>query len=120
MIKLLYIQNSRSTSSFLENNDVPRGQNIVEHSDSTRPTDAEVLLPHKVIILRLMKNFATRKSSNEYGFSIVVTSLNKIGKERIRDHTDNVILSVTFKYNMLVVVTSLVKGGFEIILMHHV
>jgi len=38
------------------------------------------LLLHKAVILRLMKDFATRKSFNEHGLFISVTSLNKIGE----------------------------------------
>ena len=56
-----------------------------------------------------MEDFTTRKSSNEYRFSVAVTSLNKIGEERIRNHTGNVLLLMIFKYNMLVAVTFLNK-----------
>jgi len=45
-----------------------------------------------------MKDFATRKSLNEYGFFVAVTSLNKIGEERIRDFTGNIPFLVPFKY----------------------
>ena len=45
------------------------------------------LLPYKAVILRLMEDFATRKSSNEHGFFAVVTSLNKICEWRIQDLT---------------------------------
>ena len=45
-----------------------------------------------------MEDFATRKASNEHGFFVVVTSLNKIGKGRIRDLTGDISFLVTFKY----------------------
>ena len=45
-----------------------------------------------------MEDFATRKSSNEHGFFVAVTYLNKIGEERIRDLTGDVSFLVTFKY----------------------
>ena len=83
---LLYIQNNRSTFA-LQNEGSPRSQNAVRHSESTRPIGHEKPPPHKVIILRLMENFATRKSSNEHGFFAVVTSLNKICEWRIQDLT---------------------------------
>jgi len=110
---LLYMQNGRYISSPLENNSVPRGQNIVEHSDSTRPTGMKILLPHKAVILRLMGDFATRKSSNEHEFSVVVTSLKKIGEGGIWDYTGNVFFLVTFKCIKLVAIASLNKIGEE-------
>ena len=36
------------------------------------------LLPHKAVILRLMKDLASRKLSNEHGFFVTVDPLNKI------------------------------------------
>ena len=104
-------RNSRSTSSLLENNGVPRGRNTVQHSDSTWSTGMKVFLPCKAIILRLMEDFATRKSSNEHEFSVTVTSLNKIGEGRIWDHTGDVPFPVTFKCIMLIAVASLNKIG---------
>jgi len=55
------------------------------------------LLLHKIVILHLVKDFATRKSFNEHGFFVVVTSLNKIGEGRIRDLTGDVHFPMTFK-----------------------
>jgi len=104
-------RNSRSTVSPLENNDVSRGQNVVEHSDSTRPTGVKALLPHNIVIIRLMKDLTTRKSSNEHRFFIAVTSSNKIGEGRIWDLTGDVPFPVTFKCNMLVAVASLDNIG---------
>jgi len=51
-----------------------------------------------------MGSSSTRKSSNEHGFFIVVTSLNKFGEWRIRDLTDDILFSVTFKCAMLIVI----------------
>jgi len=81
----------------------------VEHSDFTRPTGVKV--PHKVIILRLMKDLAIRKSSNERRFFVAVTSLNKIGEGRIGDLTGDVPFLVTFTCIMLVAIASLNKIG---------
>jgi len=39
----------------------------------------------------------TRKSSNEHGFFVAVTSLSKIGEGRIRDLTGDVLFLVAFK-----------------------
>jgi len=63
---------------------------MMGHFNSTRPTGHERPPPHEAIILRLMEDFATRKSSNEHGFFIVVTSLNKINEGRIRDLTGGI------------------------------
>ena len=57
---LLYIQNSRSTST-LEHIGISRSQNATGHFDSTRPTGHERPPPHEVIILHLMEDFAARK-----------------------------------------------------------
>jgi len=105
------MQNDRYIFSPLENNGVSRGQNAVKYSDFTLLSSLKILLPHKAVILRLMGYFATRKSSNEYGFSVAITSLNKIGEGRIRDHTDNVPFPVTFKCIMFVAISSLNKIG---------
>jgi len=71
---------------------------VTGYSDSTRSTGHERSLHRKAMILRLMKNLATRKSSNKHGSFVDVTSLNKIGKKRIRDLTGDVHIVVTFKY----------------------
>ena len=68
------------------------------HSDSTRLTGHERPPPHEVVILRLMKDFAIRKSSNEHGFFAAVTSLNKIDEGRIRDLTGDTLFPMNFKY----------------------
>jgi len=93
--------NNRSTFSSLKNNGVSRGQNAREHSDSTRPT---VWRPSQGRNLRLMGSSATRKLSNEHGFFVTITFLNKIGEERIRDLTDDVLFPVTFKCALLIVI----------------
>ena len=59
---------------------------------------------HEAVILRLMGSSATRKSSNEHGFFVTVTSLNKIGEGKIRDLTGDVLFLVTFKCTMLIVI----------------
>jgi len=105
------MQNDRYIFSPLENNGVSRGQNAVKYSDFTLLSSLKILLPHKTVILRLMGYFATRKSSNEHGFSVDITSLNKIGEGRIQDHTDNVPFPVTFKCIMFVAISSLNKIG---------
>ena len=51
-----------------------------------------------------MGSFATRKSSNKHEFIVVVTSLNNIGEERIRDLTGDVLFHVTFKCAMLIMI----------------
>ena len=79
--------------------------------DVEMQADVKGLLPNKAIILRLMKDFATRKSFIEHGFFVIVTSLNKIGKGRIRDLIGDIPFSMTFKCIMLVAVASLNKIG---------
>ena len=93
---LLYIQNSSSTFA-LQNEGSPQSQHAMRHSESTRPTGHERPHLHKTLIIRLMEDFATRKSSNEHEFFVTVTYLNKIGEERIRDLTGDILFPVTFK-----------------------
>jgi len=69
------------------------------------------LLPYKVVILHLMEDFIIKKSSNEHGFFVAVTSLNKIGEGRIRDLTGDAPFFVTSKCIMLVAIASLNKIG---------
>ena len=52
---------------------------------------------HKATILHLMEDFAIRKSSNEHGFFVAVTYLNKIGEGRIQNRTSDILFPVTFK-----------------------
>ena len=111
MIGLFFMKNGRYIFSLLENKSVPWSQNAVKLSDSTRPTDMKILPSHKVIIFYLMGDFTTRKSSNEHGFSVAVTSFKKISEGRIRDHTGNVSFPVTFKCIMLFAVASLNNIG---------
>jgi len=59
---------------------------------------------HKAVILHLMGSSATRKSSNEHDFFVAITSLNKIGEERIWDLIGDVFFPVTFKCAMLIVI----------------
>ena len=51
-----------------------------------------------------MESSATRKSSNEHGLFVIVTSLNKIGEGRIRDLISDVLFPVTFKCTMLIII----------------
>jgi len=44
-----------------------------------------------------MEDFATRKSSNEHGYFVAISSLNKIGEGGIRDLTGDILFPVTFK-----------------------
>ena len=79
-------RNCRFASSFLKNNDVPRGRNAVEHSDSTATTDLldqlsmKGLLLHKAVILYLVEDFVPMS----IGFSLLSlpsTRLVKGGSE---------------------------------------
>ena len=51
-----------------------------------------------------MGSSTTKKSSNEHGFFVAITSLNKIGEERIRDLTGDILFLVTFKCAMLIMI----------------
>jgi len=49
----------------------------------------------KAIIVRLMGSSTIRKSSNEHGFFVAITALNKIGKGRIQDLIGDILFPVT-------------------------
>ena len=57
-----------------------------------------------VVILRLMSISTTKKASNEHAFFVAVTSLNKIGEERIWDLTGDILFPVTFKCTLLIMI----------------
>ena len=59
--------------------------------------DTKGLSLHKVVVLHLMEDVATRKSSNEYEFFVVVTFLNKIGEGRIWNLIGDILFPMTFK-----------------------
>ena len=59
--------------------------------------DTKGLFLHKVIIFRLMKDVAPRKSSNEHEFFVAVTSLIKINEGRIQNLTGDILFPVTFE-----------------------
>jgi len=59
--------------------------------------DTKGLPLHEVVILHLIDDFSIRKASNEHGFFVVVTFLNKIGEGGIRDLTGDIPFHVTFK-----------------------
>ena len=68
------------------------------------PPDQLVRRSSQAVILHLIGGFATRKSSNELGFFVTVTSLTKIGEGRIWALTGDVLFPVTFKCTMLIVI----------------
>ncbi|XP_020258113.1 DNA-directed RNA polymerase V subunit 7 [Asparagus officinalis] len=59
--------------------------------------DTKGLLLHKAIILRLLQDIASKKSTKEHGCYVAVTSLNKIGEGKIRELTGDVLFPVAFK-----------------------
>ncbi|URD98525.1 DNA-directed RNA polymerase [Musa troglodytarum] len=58
--------------------------------------DANGLLLHKAIILRLMDDIANRKASKEHGYYVAVTTLNSIGEGKVRELSGDVLFPVTF------------------------
>ncbi|KAF3663757.1 DNA-directed RNA polymerase V subunit 7 [Capsicum baccatum] len=54
------------------------------------------LMLQKAIIVRLMDEFASKKASKNLGYFMAVTSLEKIGEGKVREHTGDVLFPVEF------------------------
>ena len=62
----------------------------------------------------------TRKSSNEHGFFVDVTSGGKIGEGRIRDLTGDVLFPVNYKKTIPTTMPTVIMTNPGAPLVHHV
>ncbi|KAH0696986.1 hypothetical protein KY290_014414 [Solanum tuberosum] len=58
--------------------------------------DVEGLMLQKAIVIRLMDDFASKKASKNLGYFMALTSLERIGEGKVRDHTGDVLFPVEF------------------------
>ncbi|KAK1379868.1 DNA-directed RNA polymerase V subunit 7 [Heracleum sosnowskyi] len=59
--------------------------------------DAKGLALQKAIIVRLLDEFAAKRATSTLGYFLAVTSLDKVGEGRVRQHSGDVLFPVTFK-----------------------
>ncbi|KAK4367584.1 hypothetical protein RND71_011376 [Anisodus tanguticus] len=58
--------------------------------------DVEGLMLQKAIVVRLLEDFASKKASKNLGYFMAVTTLERIGEGKVREHTGDVLFPVEF------------------------
>ncbi|KAJ4881225.1 DNA-directed RNA polymerase V subunit 7 [Raphanus sativus] len=58
--------------------------------------DAKGLMLKRTILVQLLEAFASKRATKELGYYLTVTSLDKIGEGKIREHTGEVMFPVVF------------------------
>ncbi|XP_074381629.1 DNA-directed RNA polymerase V subunit 7-like [Apium graveolens] len=58
--------------------------------------DVEGLARQKAIIVRLLDEFSAKKATSALGYFLAVTTLDKIGEGKVRQHSGDVLFPVTF------------------------
>ncbi|XP_010461914.1 PREDICTED: DNA-directed RNA polymerase V subunit 7-like isoform X1 [Camelina sativa] len=58
--------------------------------------DAKGLILKRAILVQLLDAFASKKATKELGYYVAVTTLDKIGEGKIREHTGEVLFPVMF------------------------
>jgi len=58
--------------------------------------DAKGLMLKRAILVELLEAFASKKATKELGYYVAVTTLDKIGEGKIREHTGEVLFPVMF------------------------
>ncbi|KAL6194178.1 hypothetical protein ACLB2K_035262 [Fragaria x ananassa] len=58
--------------------------------------DAKGLMLQKAIFVRLLDDFAKRKATKDLGYLLALTTVEKIGEGKVRQHTGDVLFPVTF------------------------
>ncbi|CAH8320314.1 unnamed protein product [Eruca vesicaria subsp. sativa] len=58
--------------------------------------DAKGLMLKRAILIQLLEAFASKRATKELGYNLTVTSLDKIGEGKIREHTGEVMFPVVF------------------------
>ncbi|EOA17526.1 hypothetical protein CARUB_v10005859mg [Capsella rubella] len=58
--------------------------------------DAKGLMLKRAILVELLNAFASKKATKELGYYVAVTTLDKIGEGKIREHTGEVLFPVMF------------------------
>lgn len=58
--------------------------------------DIEGLMLQKAIVVRLLEDFASKKATKNLGYFIAVSTMEKIGEGKVRQHTGDVLFPVDF------------------------
>ncbi|XP_021910051.1 DNA-directed RNA polymerase V subunit 7 [Carica papaya] len=58
--------------------------------------DAKGLMLQKSIVIRLLDDFASKKATKDLGYFLAVTTLEKIGEGKVRQHSGDVLFPVVF------------------------
>ncbi|KDP35754.1 hypothetical protein JCGZ_10526 [Jatropha curcas] len=58
--------------------------------------DAKGLMLQRSIIIRLLEDFAIKKATKDLGYYLAVTTLEKIGEGKVRQHSGDVLFPVVF------------------------
>ncbi|KAF7837529.1 DNA-directed RNA polymerase V subunit 7-like [Senna tora] len=58
--------------------------------------EAEGLMLQRSIIIRLLDDFAVKKATKDLGYYLAVTTLERIGEGKVRQHTGDVLFPVVF------------------------
>ncbi|KAG5618829.1 hypothetical protein H5410_018653 [Solanum commersonii] len=58
--------------------------------------DVEGLMLQKAIVIRLLDDFASKKASKNLGYFMALTTLERIGEGKVREHTGDVLFPVEF------------------------
>ncbi|KAK7356615.1 hypothetical protein VNO80_15890 [Phaseolus coccineus] len=67
--------------------------NVIIAAENLKP---QGLMLQREIIIRLMGDFAMKKATKDLGYFIAVTTLEKIGEGKVRQHTGDVLFPVVF------------------------
>ncbi|XP_071732540.1 DNA-directed RNA polymerase V subunit 7-like [Rutidosis leptorrhynchoides] len=58
--------------------------------------DIKGLMLQKAILVRLLDDFSAKKATKDYGYLLAVTTLDKIGEGKVREHSGDVLFPVSF------------------------
>ncbi|KAI3756771.1 hypothetical protein L1987_56594 [Smallanthus sonchifolius] len=58
--------------------------------------DIKGLMLQKAILVRLLDDFCAKKATKDLGYLLAVTTLDKIGEGKVREHSGDVLFPVTF------------------------
>ncbi|XP_024961312.1 DNA-directed RNA polymerase V subunit 7-like [Cynara cardunculus var. scolymus] len=61
-----------------------------------RNLDLNGLMLQKAILVRLLDTFAAKKATKDLGYLVAITTLDKIGEGKVREHSGDVLFPVEF------------------------
>ncbi|WJX12414.1 DNA-directed RNA polymerase V subunit 7 [Trifolium repens] len=67
--------------------------NVIIAAENLKPGS---LMLQRAILIRLLSDFAAKKATKDMGYFLAVTTLDKIGEGKVRQHTGDVLFPVVF------------------------